>query len=130
MQSKLMQYGLLAMGWLAVFLGVLGIVLPVLPTTPFILLAAACFAKSSPKFYQWLLNHKYFSQMIIDYQKYRGVSRKVKIRAISCMWFTMSLSAFIMAKPWLTLCLLCSASLLSLYMWRMPEPPLLEADND
>ncbi|MDO5059604.1 MAG: YbaN family protein, partial [Neisseria sp.] len=54
-------------GAIAFSLGVIGIFLPVLPTTPFILLAAACWAKASPRFHQWLLNHRYFGPMVADW---------------------------------------------------------------
>ena len=124
MQSKVMQFGLITTGWFALFLGALGAVLPLLPTTPFVLLAAGCFAKSSPRFYNWLLRNKYFSQMILDYQAYRGIRRRIKIRAISCMWLTMTLSAYLIYQPWASLTLLICAISVSLYLWRLPEPPI------
>ena len=57
MQSKAIKVLLIIIGWISIALGVIGIVLPLLPTTPFILLAAACFAKSSKKFHTWIINH-------------------------------------------------------------------------
>ena len=62
------RYLLMAVGWVSVVLGVIGIFLPVLPTTPFLLLAAACFARSSPRFYQWLINHRQLGPWIRDYR--------------------------------------------------------------
>lgn len=126
MRANIIRYLLIFTGWLAIGLGGLGIVLPVLPTTPFILLAAACFAKSSPRFYQWLLNRAYFAQMITDYQKYRGINRKTKIRAILLMWLSMCFSAYLVGQLWLSISLLCVALAVSCYLWRLPEPPSLK----
>ena len=67
-RSLMLRYVLLAIGWLSVALGVIGIFLPVLPTTPFLLLAAACFARSSPRFYQWLVQHPRLGPWIRDYR--------------------------------------------------------------
>ncbi|WAJ69438.1 YbaN family protein [Catenovulum adriaticum] len=121
-----MRYLLIFIGWSAIVLGALGVVLPVLPTTPFILLAGACFAKSSPRFYQWLLNQAYFGEMITNYQKYKGISRKIKVRAILLMWLSMSFSAYLVGQLWLTLTLLLTAVAVSCYLWRLPEPPTLK----
>ena len=68
-----------------VVLGGAGIVLPGLPTTPFLLLAAACFARSSPRLYRWLLANPHFGPLIRDYREGRGVSVRVKVLAVSMM---------------------------------------------
>ena len=73
---------LIIIGWLAVVLGTLGVVLPVLPTTPFILLAAWCFARSSPRFHAWLLYRSWFGSYLRFWQKHHAMPRGVKPRAI------------------------------------------------
>lgn len=85
---KILFFGL---GLTALVLGVLGIFLPILPTTPFILLSAFCFAQSSERFYHWLTQHRYFGPMIADWQHYRRVPKKAKYAAsimmtASCTW--------------------------------------------
>jgi uncharacterized membrane protein YbaN (DUF454 family) len=84
----------IALGSLFVGLAILGILLPLLPTTPFLLLAAACFAKSSQKFYNRLLNNPYFGQYIKDYREHRGITIKNKIIAISIIWLTVAVSVW------------------------------------
>ena len=66
-RHRSVRYLLLAIGWLSVALGVIGIFLPVLPTTPFLLLAAACFVRSSRRFYIWLVTHPHLGPWIRDY---------------------------------------------------------------
>ena len=73
------------MGFIALGLGALGAVLPVLPTTPFLLLAAACFAQSSERWHQWLLQNRYAGPMIRDWEDNRCVSWKTKLVALSSM---------------------------------------------
>jgi hypothetical protein len=81
-----------ALGFLALGLGGIGVVLPVLPTTPFVLLAAACFARSSPRFHGWLLRSRAFGPMIRRWQAERCVSRETKMVAIGLIVVTFALS--------------------------------------
>ncbi len=84
-------------GLFFVAVGAVGIVVPGLPTTPLLLLAAACFARSSPRLYAWLLRNKTFGPLIEDYRAGRGVSMRVKVTAISVM------SAFVGFALWVPL---------------------------
>ena len=85
---------LLIAGSFFVGLGILGIFLPLLPTTPFLLLAAVLYAKSSKRFYNWLLSNKLFGKYIKNYREGNGISLKIKIMAIALLWFTILFSAF------------------------------------
>ena len=79
------MYLWIALGLLFLLLGSIGVVLPLLPTTPFVLLAAACFAKSSPRLHGWLLRSELFGPALQDWEKNQCISRRVKILAISMM---------------------------------------------
>jgi len=84
---------LIIAGTLFTGLGVIGIFLPLLPTTPFLLLAAACYARSSKKFHNWLLSNKWLGNYIRDYERGKGVPPKVKAFSISLLWATIISSA-------------------------------------
>ena len=84
----------LVIGTLALFLGALGIFLPVLPTTPFVILAAACYLRSSKRMHAWILQSRLFGETIENFQAGRGLKRDTKIRALVLMWATISISAF------------------------------------
>ena len=92
--SKFVRVFLIFVGFISVGLGILGIFLPLLPTTPFLLLAAACFSKSSKRFYNWLLSNKLFGKYIKNYREGLGIPLKIKITSISLLWITISLTAF------------------------------------
>jgi len=83
---------LIVTGSIFVGLGVAGIVLPVLPTTPFLLLAAACYARSSQRFYCWLLNNRWFGSYIDNYRHKRGMPLNIKLLMLCLMWLTLILS--------------------------------------
>ena len=86
------------LGVLAVVLGVIGIWLPGLPTTPFIILAAACFARSSDRMHDWLMNHKTFGPMIRDWRERGAISKRAKRLAVLMMLAAWALS-FVMGLP-------------------------------
>lgn len=79
-------------GTVCVALGAVGTVLPILPTTPFLLAAAACYCKSSERAYRWLLNNKWFGEYIRNYKEGRGIPKKTKIIALSVLWVTIGFS--------------------------------------
>ncbi len=83
--SKLPKFVLIGIGWIAVSLGFVGVFLPILPTTPFLLIAAWAFAHSSPKFRDWLLNHPIFGRMIRDWQQHGSIPLRAKLLAVSTM---------------------------------------------
>jgi uncharacterized membrane protein YbaN (DUF454 family) len=112
----MLRYGLLAIGWLSVALGVIGIFLPVLPTTPFLLLAAACFARSSPRFYQWLVEHPRLGPWIRDYLDGNGIPLRGKVYAIGLMWASILLSCYLVPLPWARGFMLTSAVLVTVYI--------------
>lgn len=82
----------LSLGVICVTLGAIGIVLPIIPTTPFLLAAAGCFCKSSSKMYNWLMNNRIFGNYIRNYKEGKGVSLRVKVTALSVLWATMGIS--------------------------------------
>jgi hypothetical protein len=73
-------------------LGIVGIVVPVLPTTPFLLLAAACYARSSQRFYGWLMNNKLFGNYIRNYLERKGIPLRVKVVTVTLLWITIGSS--------------------------------------
>lgn len=76
---------LFTLGWLAVAIGIVGAFLPVLPTTPFMILAAALFARSSPRFEQWLVDHPRFGKPLTDWRRSGAIARPAKIASVSLM---------------------------------------------
>lgn len=114
------RFLLLSLGWLAIVLGTLGIVLPLLPTTPFVLLAAWCFARSSPRFHHWLLWRSPFGRYLRHWQRHRAMPPGAKGRATVLIIITFAFSLWLVKLFWLRLLLLVLLAILLLFMWRIP----------
>jgi len=110
---------LLAVGLVCVALGAAGVVTPVLPTTPFLLVAAACFARASPRFYQRLLANPTFGPLIRDWREQRAIPRRAKITAIAAITATIGSSVVFFVEPWWLDALLVATGLtLCTWLWR------------
>lgn len=120
--SPLVRALLLAAGSLCMALGVIGIFLPLLPTTPFLLLAAACYARASRRFYDWLLANRTFGPLILEWRRHRSVPYRTKLTAIGLMSLTLTISiVFFVPVFWLQVLLACFGVAMAVWMYRMPS---------
>ncbi len=108
--NKVYRYILIGAGTLFLALGVVGIFIPLLPTTPFLLLAAACYARGSDRFYHWLMNNKYLGSYIKNYLERKGIPLKIKLIVLTLLWVTILASLyFIVNNVWIEIILLVIA---------------------
>jgi len=108
---------LIVSGTLCVVLGVIGMFLPILPTTPFLLLAAFCYSRSSKRFYQWLLNNRWCGEYIRNYWEGRGIPLKQKVFTILLLWLIIgSTSWFAVSQWWLRLILIGIATGVTIHL--------------
>jgi uncharacterized protein len=105
-------------GALSLLLGVIGIVVPLLPTTPFVLLAAACFSRGSERWERWLLAHRHFGPMVRDWREHRAVPLRAKQLATVMMTFGSAWAAW--RLPMLTWLPALCCSVVALWLWRLP----------
>lgn len=111
----------IAGGGVCLGLAVLGAVLPLLPTTPFLLLAAALFFRGSPRLYHWLLSNRQFGPLIRDYRAGRGIPRRAQRLAILLVWLSLGATvAFVNDLLWLEVLLLANAIGVTIYLARLP----------
>jgi uncharacterized protein len=139
-KSKLPRWFLITVGLLSVGAAIVGIFLPVVPTTPLLLLAAACFLRSSNRLYRWLTTHRVFGKIVLDYYEHRVVSRRAKVVALLMLWVTIgSTVVYAIDALWLRALLLGIAIAVTAHIThlpsqrpdpapRMPQRSLVESD--
>jgi uncharacterized membrane protein YbaN (DUF454 family) len=96
--SSLKKVILIVAGTISLGLGAVGVFLPILPTTPFLLLSAACYYKGSERMHRWLLNNKLFGSYVRNYKEGKGISRTAKILTLLMLWITICFSAVYMVR--------------------------------
>lgn len=111
---------LIILGWLAVVLATLGVVLPLLPTTPFLLLAAWCFARSSPRFHHWLLYRSWFGSYLRHWQQHKALPPGAKGKAVLVIVVTFAASLWLVKLWWVRGVLLAILVILLTFMLRLP----------
>ncbi|MBR5877138.1 MAG: YbaN family protein [Alistipes sp.] len=113
MKSLLVILGIISLG-----LGVVGIFLPLLPTTPFLLLSAWCFVHSSPKRYEWLLNHPRLGSYVRNFHQKRAIPLRAKVLAVTMIWATIGFCIFGVVEQylWAQILLFAIAASVSMYI--------------
>jgi uncharacterized protein len=108
-------------GFVALGLGLIGLLLPVFPTSPFLLLAAACFSRGSERFYRWLLSNRYCGKQIRSWRNNEGISIRTKVVIITMLAVTISVSAiFVVPYIPVKIIMVLIAIAVSVYIWRQP----------
>ena len=109
------------LGFLCIALGVLGILLPVLPTTPFLILAAVCFSYSSEKFFNKIISHPKFGASVKNYLDGKGIPRRAKKIAVAVLWLSIGLSTWIVKPIGLKIFLPALAIYVTWFILREPD---------
>lgn len=118
------RWMLISAGMICVGLGALGILLPGLPTTPFLLVAAYCFARSSEHFHDWLLNHRWFGSYVRNFEEGRGMTRPAKATTLLVMWLSFGVTiVFFVPVAIGQAGMFLLAAAVSIYIMRLPTPP-------
>ncbi|MFA5570573.1 MAG: YbaN family protein [Sphaerochaetaceae bacterium] len=107
---------LIICGLVTLGIGLLGIVVPLLPTTPFLLLSGYCFYHSSPSLYRWLVTQKYIGQYIYCYKQHRAISHRSKIYTLVLLWSVIIISAFTVPLIWVVFLLVGIAGGITFYL--------------
>lgn len=130
-ERRATRVALNAAGFVFVWIGAVGIVVPVVPTTPFLLLASACFLRASPRLHRWLLHHPRLGPYVAGYVGGGGLSARAKRRSIAALWIAIGISTLLVflrlgvnrASVGTALLLLVVAALVTRYIHRRPIVP-------
>lgn len=117
-------------GSVALLLGIVGIFLPLLPTTPFLLLASACYLRGSARMHRWLMTQRHLGPYLRDFEAGRGIPLRAKIIALTLMWGSLAISMWIVPLPWVRALLLIPGVGVTVYLLRMPTLVANDAPPD
>ena len=120
-RNKVTRVLLMIAGTVSLIFALIGLVLPLIPTTPFLLLTAACYCRSSERLYNWLITNKWFGEYIKNYREGKGIPLKTKIFALTILWVTIGISALLLVPIFIVqMILLVIAIAVSIHILRLP----------
>ena len=123
-RSPILRFLYLSLSGIFVILATIGAFLPLLPTTPFVLLAAFFYAKSSTRFYNWLMNHKIFGSGLREWKEFGSISLKAKVMSLSLLWPSLGFSIIWVASSiWLKLTLSLIGCGVTIFIISRPQRP-------
>lgn len=115
--SRAVRWSLLVAGTLSLGLGGIGIFVPLLPTTPFLLLSAACYTRGSQRFYCWLMNNRLFGAYLLSYREGRGLPIRARAFTVALLWLTIGLSGLLFVEGfWMRALLFTVAALVTVHV--------------
>lgn len=120
-KSDLLRWILICIGWISIAGGIVGLLLPLVPTVPFLLLAALCFSRSSQRFHSWLVDHKHLGPLVRDYLTHGRIALRAKVMAIATIWISVPASTFLLIEiVWVRVLLMATATAVTLYLLVIP----------
>jgi len=131
-KARIRKWLLVTVGIVSVGLGLLGVFVPLLPTTPFLLLAAGCFMRSSQRLYDWLIHHKWFGEYLRNYREHGAISLRAKVVTLVLLWGVIGTTAWFAVTLWWARVLLGAVAVgvtLHLLRLRTLTPELLQSNR-
>ena len=120
--GKVKKLFFIALGTLSLGVGLLGVIIPVLPTTPFLILAAACYLRGSERLHHWMLNNSLFGGLVKDYLEGRGMKAKQKVFTLVFLWLTITITVVFFIEAFtVKVLLLLIATVVSVHILTLPS---------